>query len=375
MLQHSKFSRPMYLPVLLCFGLGVALCAAAPKVTNTKAKPAASVPSAPSAASAAPSASAVPSGKPGASITIAAGKRGTWSGKQGNVPTPILAIGSAGNEVFATARNTLFHSSNGGADWSVQAVDFTALSIWSRAPNDVWLSGSKLAHSTDQGKTWSVTSPFPKSALVQSLWGTKSGEFYGVGGTSIVYSKDGGKTFTKQTSGVKGGWLYQVVGSGDEVFVVGKEDKGQQSRSVLLVTKDHGKNWKRLTPPKSDSEFDVLTNLCFSDTGKMFATTSYEVYVSANRGKSWEQIFATDSAEILGFACRGKEIYVAGRGRNFHHSTDEGKSWNHDELVPVLTGKAWSSIQAVHITEQGDVFAGGEGEYTNSSGSLFRLNR
>jgi photosystem II stability/assembly factor-like uncharacterized protein len=143
----------------------------------------------------------------------------------------------------------------------------------------------------------------------------------------------------------------------------------------LLVTRDHGKNWKRITPPKPTGDDQSITHVCFAGSGKMFVTTSYKVYTTTNRGKSWESLFTTDSAEILDFACRGKEIYVAGRGRHFHHSIDEGRTWNDGELNPVFTGKAMASVQAVHVTERGEAFAGGEGEYSDHSGSLFRLNR
>jgi photosystem II stability/assembly factor-like uncharacterized protein len=280
--------------------------------------------------------------------------------------------------VTTTGDKTVFHSVNGGQEWLVQPVEFTGVAFWSFGPNDVWLGGTKLAHSTDQGKTWAVTSPFPKGVGVYSLWGSNPKELYGVGGGGggvIVYSKDGGKTFTKQSAGTKGGWLYQVVGDGSEVFVVGKEDAGEHSKGVLLVTKDHGRSWKRLPPPKATDDFQSITHLCLSGTNKMFITTSYEVYVTTNRGKTWERLLTTEGAEILDFACHGTELYVAGRGRHFHHSTNQGTTWTDSELDPVFTGKAMASVQAVHVTGNRDVFAGGEGEYTDHSGSLFRFNR
>jgi photosystem II stability/assembly factor-like uncharacterized protein len=368
------------LPLFGALCLGAAVCAAAPKkapaATATSASPKSTPkPNAP-AASAAAARGNTPNPK-AVSLAIPSGKPGTWSGKQANVATPIAAIVSAGSDIYAVGSKTVFHSANGGQEWLAQPVDFSGATIWSFGQNDVWIAGSKLAHSTDQGKSWTVTTPFSKVSIY-SLWAPDSREFYAVGGGgggAILHSQDGGKTFTKQSPGIKGGWLYDVVGNGDEVFVAGKEDQGEGSRGVLLVTKDHGKNWKRVTLPAPTDEFQSITHICFSDPSKMYITTSYEVLVTANRGKTWKNLFSTNGAEILGFACKGKELYVAGRGRHFHHSSDGGATWNDNELTPVFTGKAISSVQAVHITERGDVFAGGEGEYTDMSGSLFRLNR
>jgi photosystem II stability/assembly factor-like uncharacterized protein len=212
---------------------------------------------------------------------------------------------------------------------------------------------------------------------IYSLWGATPKELYAVGGGGsgvILHSKDGGKTFSKQASGVKGGWLYQVTGKGDEVYAVGKEDHGEGTRAVLLVTKDHGNHWARLPTPEATGDYETITHLCFSDSGKMFATTSYEVFETSSRGKSWQSLLRTENAEILGFACRGKDLYVGGRARHFHHSRDEGATWSDDELKSAFSGQAMASVQAVHITPTGGVFAGGEGEYKDSSGSLFRLN-
>jgi photosystem II stability/assembly factor-like uncharacterized protein len=376
--NHSircSFAQP--LAVALC--LVVAVCAAAPKKSPPAPAPSASGKTSAridSIASSTSTAEKTPDAKP-ATVVITAGKRGTWSGKQANVTTPINLIGSVGSDIYAAGNKTIFHSVNGGKEWLVQPVGFSGAAFWSFAADDVWIAGSQLAHSADQGKTWTVTSPFPKGVSVYGLWGPNPKELYAVGGGSggtILYSKDSGKTFTKQAASTKGGWLYQVVGNGAEVFAVGKEDQGERSKAVLLATKDHGKNWKRLAPPKPKSEFETISHVCFSDTGKMYIATSYDVYATTDRGKNWQNLLTTENTEILAFACRGKELYVGGRNRSFHHSTDDGATWHDDELKPAFTGIAYASVQAVHITAQGDVFAGGEGEYKDHSGSLFRLN-
>jgi len=376
-MPHSSFvRRTSALPLIATLCLCTGLSAAAPKKGSATAVVSASPQTAKPVASSVATAATAPKAKT-VSIVIEPGKPGTWSGKQANVATPINYISSAGSDLYAVGSKTVFRSVNGGQEWSAQPVDFSGAAIWSFGQNDVWIAGSKLVHSTDQGANWTVSTPFGKAGIY-SLWASNSLEFYAVGGGGagvILYSKDGAKTFTKQSPGTKGGWLYYVIGNGDEVFVAGKEDIREGSRGVLLVTKDRGKNWKRLPVPTATSEFQSITHICFADSSRMFITTSYEVYVTADRGKSWENLFSTENAEILGFACKGKDLYVAGRGRHFHHSSDGGATWNNNELTPVFTGKAMASVQAVHITERGDVVAGGEGEYSDYSGSLFRLNR
>lgn len=379
MLNPHTTRRSFILPHLTALCLAASVCVAAPSAKHSNAAPSPHTKTALPAV-AASSSSNPPSGnalgEQRAPLLIPAGLPGTWSGKQGNIDSPITDIMSAGDDLYALAGKTLLHSLDGGKEWHLQRLDFTG-SFWRFSANDLWIAaGNKLAHSVDRGKNWTVTTPFPSGFGAYSLWGAAPSELYALGGSSgnLFYSKDGGKTFAKEPLGVKPGWLYQVLGNGNDVFVAGKEDQGSGSKAVLLVTQDHGKHWKRLTPPKAKRNFETVSHLCFSESGQMFITTSYDVYSSPNRGKTWKAILSTDNVEILALACRGKELYVGGRGRMFRHSRDEGATWTDDELAPLFTGKAMASVQAIHVTERGQVFAGGEGEYTDYSGSLFRLN-
>jgi photosystem II stability/assembly factor-like uncharacterized protein len=313
-----------------------------------------------------------------APLSIPKAPPGSWSGKQGNVSTALRGGWGTGQHVYAISMNKIYHSSDRGLAWEEQELKIEGMAVWGSSPNDVWAAGLKLAHSTDQGKTFTIASPFAKGVVIYGLWGATPTELYAVGGGKggvIYYSKNGGKKFTKQSSGTTGGWLHAVVGNGKDVFVAGSEKQKQGTRAVLLVTKDQGKRWSRLPIAALGENEDALHGICFTSSGKMFVTSTYSVLASNDRGRTWEKVHSTNQVELLGLACSDKEVFVSGRNRTFLSSQDEGKTWNDQTLQKLFTGKAFASVETVFVTGDGDVFAGGEGEYTDHSGSLFRRGK
>jgi photosystem II stability/assembly factor-like uncharacterized protein len=317
--------------------------------------------------------------KPAAkSFKIAALAPGQWSGKQGNVPEVVHDGWGHKGLVLVKTTDTLFRSTDNGLTWEGQPSPGRG-AIWGLSPSKIFVSGSQLAESTDGGKTWQTSKPFPKGTSVDALWGPKESELYGVTSSSapaLVYSKDGGKTFTKASAGISDGYLYDVVGDGKDVFVMGKKSTGELSSvGVLLKTQDKGKSFKKLKVPTVDGEaVPVVRKMCFTSKGRMFVITDYDVFMSDNRAQSWKLALPrSKDAELLGLACRGQEVYFGGRGAVFGQSKDNGKTWDVKSLSALWGEKIASTIESVFTTPTGAVYATGEGTYNPMNGSVFRL--
>src|SRR4029077_6551688 len=100
---------------------------------------------------------------------------------------------SSPTDVYAAGGNTVLHSTDGGATFASVAVsggqilddaDLSLTALWGSGPNDVYAAGGAqkvcgaydsenglLFHSTDGGKTFSVTIGNGNGALMD-VWGT-----------------------------------------------------------------------------------------------------------------------------------------------------------------------------------------------------------
>jgi photosystem II stability/assembly factor-like uncharacterized protein len=76
--------------------------------------------------------------------------------------------------------------------------------------------------------------------------------------------------------------------------------------------------------------------------------------------------------EVLSVACLGQEVFVAGKSKNFHHSRDEGATWENAELQALYVDDLRAPMQSTFVTDGGDVYVAGGGIHSEKSGSLFR---
>ncbi len=308
--------------------------------------------------------------------TVPLGPSGTWTGKQGDIPQSVQSGWGSGGQLFVLGQDKVFHSSDRGVTWEDQDLKIDGKVIWGTSVNDVWVMGTTRAHSTDQGKTWEVSKPFGEDIEIYSVWGPSAKELYAVGKgkkTSVIlYSKDGGKTFKPQSTPLKYGRLYAVASHGNEMFVPGYEAETEAAIPVLVVSKDKGKHWKRYTTaPKTKRESDSFTGVCFTDSGKMVLSLEYEVFMSSDQGKSWKSVKET-KGKVLSLACAGQEIFASGTSRTFYHSRDEGATWSDNEIKDLFSDQLRTAMNKIFVTDGGDVYVGGDGIFSEKTGSLFR---
>jgi photosystem II stability/assembly factor-like uncharacterized protein len=357
---------------LLCLTLVVAAALPASAAAKKSAEPAKSSASKKSAEPA-KGADSKKSAEPSKTTTPATPANG-FTGKQGNIPKVVVSGWGAGDDLFLLAQKTVFHSPDRGATWEARELKTDGRVIWGSSVDDVWVFGTARAQSKDRGRTWEISKPFGDGVDIYAAWGPSAKEIFAVGEgdkARIFYSSDAGKTFKAQLAPIKYSRFFSIVGHGKEVYAGGEEGETEAQSPVLVLTTDKGKTWKRVTPPKVKGDQEGVKGMCFTGTDKMVLAMKHDVFLSKDHAKSWKSIHVVNE-EILSVACLGQEIFIAGKSKAFHHSLDEGATWDEKELQSLYVDNLRTPLQTIFITDVGDVYVGGGGVSSDKTGSLFR---
>ena len=306
--------------------------------------------------------------------TAPSGSSASWTGKQGNISKVVVSGWGAGDDLFLLASKAVFHSPDRGVTWETRELKTDGRVIWGSSVDDVWVFGTARAQSKDRGKTWEISKPFGDGVDIYAAWGPSAKEIFAVGEgdkARIFYSNDAGKTFKPQSAPIKYSRFFSIVGHGKEIYAGGEEGETERQSPVLVVTTDKGKNWKRVSPPKVNGDQEGVKGMCFTSADKMVLAMKHDVFVSKDHAKSWKSVHVIND-EILSVACLGQEVFIAGKSKSFHHSRDEGATWDDKELQSLFVDTLKTPLQTTFITDGGDVYVGGGGINSEKSGSLFR---
>ena len=313
-------------------------------------------------------------------VTITPGAAGSFGGAAGNAPHGITGIWGVGNHVFAVGPGMILRSEDRGLHFKRSVGPSGSPSVWGASADDVYVAGSRVVRSTDRGATWSDVGSLP--GVAKSIWGSGPEDVYVVGGERehpfIARSIDHGATWVEFESPFSG-LIRGITGAGPhELLVVGlgslkgvSLDPSRDSSSVFLRSTDSGRQWTSLPSFPAGISFTWVHSACFSAKG-LFAATTYDLYFTPDLGRTWT-LAQPVGAEVLALTCRGDEILVGGRNRKLFASHDGGATWIGDPIGALWTAPSLSSVQAVFVSEGGEVFVGFEGLYDKEQrGSLFR---
>jgi len=164
----------------------------------------------------------------------------------------------ADNGWACTAEGRIYHTSDAGANWSLQKDDPSLYfrSIRFADAERGWagtLDSSRLVyHTTDGGATWSLVTniPSPQPNAICGMWVASNQVIYGVGSYSgpgrVIQSEDGGATWSSVDLDPLAETLVDVYFPTEaEGFVVGSVGSfPTQSRAAVLHTTDGGATWE-----------------------------------------------------------------------------------------------------------------------------------
>lgn len=150
---------------------------------------------------------------------------------------------------------------------------------------------------------------------------------------TILFSNDGGATWTKQGTNCAAllGINLSDVWAVDEntVWVVGNKD-------LILKTTDGGLDWKQITPPDQNTNIDLNSISIVGKDNIWICSSKGQVFHSIDRGTHWSDI----KSGVLGnhflqgiHAINNNVVYVAGNNPSFIARTTDGGQ-TRDSIVP-----------------------------------------
>lgn len=215
----------------------------------------------------------------------------TWTSLQSGITPSLNCIQALSETNIFTARNELYHSTDGGANWSDAGLENQGAGIFDIVflnAQTGFIAKNGIMKTTDGGHTWSLV--FDPS---------EDEDYYAIGYNEIEFVNDnlgfcsGGKTYDGTSIGtiaktVDGGntWtnlnmdMSQITAfhfmneSNGFVFNFDKE---------MWKTTDGGKNWILVSSSIPDSYVDCY----FADSNKIILKTSESIYHSVDGGLNW----------------------------------------------------------------------------------------
>lgn len=351
---------------------------ATPPVSPVPAQPAVSLSIAPLAASPPVAvdepARPKPSPKdPNVVLTLDETAPGTWSGTHANAATSPSGIWGDATHVFAVGKGTLMRSTDRGLHWTTARGPTDYPVVWGASIDDVWMGGGGVMRSTDRGATW--TTMGPPIGNVYGIWGSGPDDVWVVGGSPAfaAHTTTHGQSWTNvKLPGKPLDWVYDVTGAGSDVWIVGKRRNPNNVEPAIFLSKDKGKTFGEIAPPKPNMTPNEQTRkVCVAPSGIVYVGMSYSLWATRDKGKTWK-LATPVNTEVLSLACRDKHVVVGGRNRALFESRDDGASFQAVDLEHQIDGKLVSA-QAAFIAPGGELYIGMESYDTaKAPGTLLR---
>ena len=184
-------------------------------------------------------------------------------------------------------------------------------------PKTLYFAGNVLFKTRDGGNSWQVISP----DLTRESWDVP---------TSVgIYLTNDLKTMPRR------GVIYTVAPSFKDIHTIwaGTDD------GLIHITKDGGKTWKNVTPPKITSWSKVsIMEASHTDVNTAYAAVNRircddihpHIYKTTDDGKAWKEIvngLPNDPINVVREDPKQKGLLFAGSERAVYVSFDDGEHW------------------------------------------------
>jgi hypothetical protein len=260
--------------------------------------------------------------------------------------------GSGPNDVYAVGDNVIVHSTDGGSTWVATTVSQTLDAVWGAGPNEVYAGGTTLVESIDGGKTWTQVN----SAGPNAGWSAGPGDLF-VGTAGLEYSSDGGVSLSGCAfASVDFPIVLAVWGAGPN-DVYASVDNINGSTALIVHTTDHAQTCNTYAPP-AGSGFDGISTIWGSSAADVYAAGTSGVFHSTDSGMSWTQVGA--SVPVFGsgaatgmWGSAANDIYMV-TSSGAQHSTN-GTTWTS------IAASAGTALYGVWGSSGSDVYMVGMG--------------
>ncbi len=231
-----------------------------------------------------------------------------------------------------------------------------------------WVCGrwGTILYSRDGGKTWERQSSGTRFAL-SSIHFVDSKQGWAVGDQgTIIRTVDGGRTWEKQKSPISDFLM-------DVFFVDVLKGWIVTERTTILFTNDGGKSWSK----QFSGEDYILKAISFCDALHGWAVGEYGyIYHTSNGGVTWEKQagefrISRETGEIIGgtylfdvVVLDPKTAWAVGIDGYVTKTLDGGKTWE-----PVVTGARRTQLFSITSDKKDKIFVGGSGTFLSSEDS------
>jgi photosystem II stability/assembly factor-like uncharacterized protein len=264
--------------------------------------------------------------------------------------TVFSAVSSSdGHELYSVASNGVFHSTNGGKDWTredLSALDYAKFTEWGVNPTSIWATadltkvwittdtGLVLHRDKSTGGTW-IAQITEQDAGLLAITGTSDGEelWCVTKKGSVFHSTDEGlhwkRQFERQDSRLNTIWL---ASAGNQLWVAGDD-------GLVLYSVDRGWQWQ-----KQDSKTKKDLRTIWGSQGQLWVAGSEGTIISSRDGGShWEPRETPTSDDLLAFWGNSQAIFALGSSGTdtgvLLESLDKGESWVSQQInFPVTSG-------------------------------------
>jgi photosystem II stability/assembly factor-like uncharacterized protein len=257
----------------------------------------------------------------------------TWSRVDGGVAGRFTELrGESESRAFAIGqRGALARTLDGGHSWDAMpaptAGDVIDVSFVNEETGFLLDDGGALHRTDDGGATWRVVF-VDETAAPQAVVGLDPDRVVLVGTRGIRRSLDGGQTFSAvRRRSVRRGSLFGIDYASGSLFAYGP--------TSLIASRDGGRTWRKLGRP--DHRPLALVDFVSSKVGYALGKGG-RAWRTRNRGRTWREMLAagTDGAiDIAGvdadeaYIASNDLFFASGANRPDYvlHTTDGGRSW------------------------------------------------
>ncbi len=239
-----------------------------------------------------------------------------WVQTSGPTGSTVTAFAVIGNRIFAgTESGSVFRSTDGGASWSLAAINLTSLGVRSLTASDTMLfagtGGIGVFRTVDYGIGWTPFNGGLMDMEVNALASNGATLFAGTRTRGVFrWMGSGNWSFVFPASNVRA-----LAAFGNEVFV------GAYGLGVFRSV-DNGTSWAAVNTGLGALSVQAAA----TDGSLVLVGTGNGVFRSTNHGANWVSTNLTSSTFALVFA-DGVLLAGTSAGR-IYRSTDAGATWN-----------------------------------------------